>query len=131
MKTNYHNDDGIRTSVSKSWISDVLSAICNEGTTAPTGLGTWEIEIDSPIQFLQLTLLTLSKDGSGTIADNRRVHEIYNICLVANSVTFKTAIRNKGIILLCKFTGAVDGNVITGEFVTPRGTMQISGTRCR
>jgi len=97
-------------------------------------VGSWAVNMDSPIGARPGTM-NFAADGTGTMsieapgAEGQPPATFANATFEENTVKFSTSIDAQGQQITLDFTGAVDGDNITGEFNTDFGAMPVTGTR--
>lgn len=93
--------------------------------------GKWNIEITAPIGKLGGTL-DLAVDGgvlSGTLTDPNGTYEITDTKLDGNEFVFKCKLKTPMGAMAFTFTGAADGDAISGKAKMMMGAMDFTGTR--
>ena len=92
-------------------------------------VGTWDLVVESQLGTNEQTLVVASDlTGSITSADLGDT-EISNAAVDGNSVTFDVVFDIQGQELPAKFEGTIDGDSISGEYVTELGNGTVKGTR--
>ena len=92
-------------------------------------VGTWDLVVESQLGTNEQTLV-VGSDLSGSITSaDLGDSEISNAAVDGNSVTFDVTFDVQGNELPAKFNGTIDGDSITGEYVTDLGNGTVTGTR--
>ena len=98
------------------------------GATNPF-VGTWDLVVESQLGTNEQTLVVGSDlMGNITSADLGDT-AISNAAVDGNSVTFDVTFDIQGQELAAKFEGIIDGDSISGEYVTELGNGTVTGTR--
>ena len=99
------------------------------GGSANPSVGTWLIVVDSPLGTSEQTLV-IASDMTGTLeAEQVGTLELNNVASEGNSLSFDVVFEIQGQELAAKFDGTIDGDSISGEFITDFGNATITGTR--
>ncbi|MCI5108111.1 MAG: hypothetical protein MRY76_15515 [Pseudomonadales bacterium] len=100
---------------------------CAAGT--PPAVGTWAVEMNTPLGALPATL-TMNEDGTGSMAaQGMGSAPLTGIMYDGNAVTFDAEVDAQGQTLVLEFSGSVEGDSINGEFGSDFGAFGVSGTR--
>ncbi len=94
----------------------------------PPAVGVWGVELNSPLGALPATL-TINEDGSGEMASDVLNAPISGITFEGNTMAFTAEIEVQGQEIVLEFTGAAEGDALTGEFGSDFGAMEVTGTR--
>ena len=99
------------------------------GGAADPGVGTWDLVVESALGTSSQTLV-IGADMTGSLdVEDTGMLEISNVATEGNSVTFDVTFDIQGQELAAKFEGTVDGDSISGEYVTELGNGTVTGTR--
>jgi len=99
------------------------------GAASNPFVGTWDLVVESQLGTNEQTLVVGSDlTGSITSADLGDTM-ISNAAVDGNSVTFDVVFDIQGQELPAKFEGTIDGDSISGEYVTELGNGTVTGTR--
>lgn len=99
------------------------------GGSANPSVGTWVIVVDTPMGMSEQTLV-IASDMTGTLeVDQVGTLELNNVTSEGNSVSFDVVFDIGGQELAAKFEGTIDGDSISGEFITDFGNASVTGTR--
>lgn len=93
-------------------------------------VGSWSLTVESALGTSEQTL-TVNADMSGavTTAEPAATIPISNAAVDGLSVTFDIVFDIQGQELAAKFEGTIDGDSISGEYVTELGNGTVTGTR--
>ena len=92
-------------------------------------VGTWDLVVESQLGTNEQTLV-IGSDMMGSItSEDLGDTEISNAAIDGNSVTFDVTFDIQGQELAAKFEGTIDGDSISGEYVTDLGNGTVTGTR--
>ncbi len=92
-------------------------------------VGTWDVVVDSPLGTSEQTLV-IASDMTGAIeAADIGTLEISNVASDGNAASFDVVFDMQGQELTAKFVGTIDGDSISGEYVTDLGNATVTGTR--
>ena len=99
------------------------------GGSANPFVGTWDVVVDSPLGTSEQTIL-IASDMTGSIeAADIGTLEISNVASEGDSASFDVVFDMQGQELAAKFVGTIDGDSISGEYVTDLGNATVTGTR--
>lgn len=96
--------------------------------SVPPGVGAWDVQMNTPLGN-QDAVLTIAEDGTGTMAGQQGEQAISGIVMDGNEISFSVDIDAQGQSLTLEFSGAVDGDSLSGEFQTPFGALAVNGSR--
>ena len=100
------------------------------GTPNPV-VGTWTTQISTPQGEIAQTI-TFNADMSGTVSitlpEPRNIPFTYE-SVDGQSISFDLVVEIQFQDTTFKFTGNVDGDVITGQYDSDLGTVMVTGTR--
>ena len=99
-------------------------------------VGTWNVTVVSPLGTSEQSI-TVTEDttGNGGLAGSIHVPDgdatiaVNNLLREGQTVTFDIVFDIQGQEVPAKFKGTIDGDNITGEFVTDFGNATVEGTR--
>lgn len=92
-------------------------------------VGTWDLVVESALGTNEQTLI-VGSDMTGNITSaDLGDSVISNAAADGNSVTFDVTFDVQGQELAAKFQGTIDGDSISGEYVTELGNGTVTGTR--
>ena len=91
-------------------------------------VGAWDIEMQTPLGAMP-AVLTISEDGTGSMAGDLGVQELSGIQVDGNNINFSTSIDAQGQSISLTFSGSVEGDLMVGEFGSDFGSFSVSGTR--
>lgn len=93
-------------------------------------VGTWNLDISSQLGD-STQVLTVADDLTGgvTLPDDGGTMEISETTVEDNAVTFKITFNIQGEELPATFEGTIEGDSISGEYVTELGNATVTGTR--
>ena len=92
-------------------------------------VGTWDLVVESQLGTNEQTLV-VGSDMTGNITSaDLGDSAISNAAADGNSVTFDVTFDIQGQELPAKFEGTIDGDSISGEYVTELGNGTVTGTR--
>lgn len=100
------------------------------GASIPA-VGTWAITVDSPVGLAEMTL-TINADMSGAVSMTEPAEASFAISDAAvdgQSLSFSMEFEFQGQSIPATFQGTIDGDAITGEFMTDFGNAAVTGTR--
>ncbi len=101
------------------------------GGASNPAVGTWTLMVESPLGTFPQTL-TLNEDMSGTISATEPLELTFtfsNAMVDGQSLSFVFTGELLGQEFTSEFQGTLDGDVITGEYVTAQGNVPFTGTR--
>lgn len=99
------------------------------GGSANPFVGTWDVVVDSPMGTSENTLI-IASDMTGTIeSQDAPTLEISNVASEGNSVSYDVVFDIQGQQLAAKFEGTIDGDSLSGEYITDFGNASVTGTR--
>lgn len=130
---------GIGTMESKKSIIVIVAVLCILAiplvyqlvTGGHPAVGTWAYTVETPTGPLAQTL-TLDADMTGFISVTEPVSASYplsNVIADGQSLSFVVATGPAGQEIKFSFNGTVDGDEITGEYVSIFGTSKVTGVR--
>ncbi|MBM87929.1 MAG: hypothetical protein CMQ41_06070 [Gammaproteobacteria bacterium] len=106
-----------------------LGILIGCAASVPPAVGSWDVEMNTPLGALPATL-TLNADGSGSMsADGLGEAPISGVTYDANSVSFDAEVDAQGQTLTLSFSGSVDGDSLDGEFDSAFGAFGVTGSR--
>jgi len=105
----------------------LLVAACASAPSNPS-VGVWNVNINTPVGD-QAGVWTLNADGTGIMGSDQGDQAVSGIMYDGNSISFDVDIDAGGQALSLSFSGAVEGDSLTGEFASDFGAFGISGTR--
>ena len=108
-----------------------LAAGCaTTGGGGNPAVGTWNITVESALGTSE-SVLVINDDQTGnvTVADLGGTLDIQNVALDGQNLSFNVTFDAQGQELPAKFEGTVDGDTISGEFITDLGNGTVTGTR--
>jgi len=137
MKTNYEGTVEGKTikgtakgQFGESTFEGTLQGEAKSGAEAI--VGTWEMTINTPARE-NIEKLVITKNADGTLAgkwEGRRGEStISNVKLEGNKLTFKRTSNFGGREMIADYEGTVEGDKITGKFITERGEREANATR--
>ena len=93
-------------------------------------VGSWSLTVESALGTSEQTL-TVNADMSGavTTTEPAATMPISNAAVDGQSATFDIVFNIQGQELAAKFEGTIDGDSISGEYVTDLGNGTVTGTR--
>lgn len=97
----------------------------------PDIVGTWNLVLDTPMGKQEPTFTVVQTEGalSGKFVSPQGELAVPAITDTDGQIAFDMNIDAAGQQLLLKFTGAVDGDSLTGSFASDFGDMPVTGTR--
>ena len=101
------------------------------GGASNPAVGTWALIVESPLGTIPQTLI-LNEDMSGTIMATEPLEVTFtfsNAMVDGPSLSFVFTGEILGQEFTSQFQGTVDGDMITGEYVTEQGSIPFTGTR--
>ena len=101
------------------------------GGASNPAVGTWALIVESPLGTVPQTMI-LNEDMSGTIVATEplEVTLTFSDAIVdGQSLSFVFTGEILGQEFTSEFQGTVDGDMITGEYVTEQGSIPFTGTR--
>ena len=101
------------------------------GGASNPAVGTWALIVESPLGTVPQTMI-LNEDMSGTIVATEplEVTLTFSDAIVdGQSLSFVFTGEILGQEVTSEFQGTVDGDMITGEYVTEQGSIPFTGTR--
>ncbi|MDK1021439.1 MAG: hypothetical protein QGD90_07365 [Candidatus Hydrogenedentes bacterium] len=99
------------------------------GGSANPFVGTWDIVVDSPLGTSEQTLV-IASDMTGAIETAEiGTLEISNVASEGNAASFDVVFDIQGQQLPAKFVGTIDGDSLSGEYITDLGNATVTGTR--
>ena len=99
------------------------------GGSANPFVGTWDIVGESPAGSFEQALV-ITSDLTGTIeSEDADTLDISNVATEGNSATFDVVFDIQGQQLPAKFVGTIDGDSLSGEYITDFGNATLTGTR--
>lgn len=93
-------------------------------------VGTWDLVVESALGTTEQTLV-VGSDMTGAIDIDGVSVEITNVATDGNNATFDVVFDIQGQELAAKFEGIIDGDSISGEYVTELGNGTVTGTRAQ
>ena len=97
--------------------------------SAPPGVGTWSVEMNTPLGMLPATL-TLNEDGSGSMTSDQLPEASFSGAVFdGNDIAFSVEVDAQGQTLLLDFSGTVEGNSVSGQFGSNFGDFSVTGSR--
>ncbi len=110
-----------------------MTAIISGCTTLGGGsdpfVGTWDVVVDSPMGTSEHTLL-IASDMTGTIeSQDADTLEVSNVASEGNSASYDVVFDIQGQQLAARFEGTIDGDSLSGEYITDFGNATVTGTR--
>ena len=94
----------------------------------PPAAGVWDASITSPLGELPV-VLTMNADSSGEMASDVLNAPLSGIVYADNTAAFTAEISIQGQEIVLDFTGAAEGDTMTGEFGSDFGAMEVTATR--
>lgn len=93
-------------------------------------VGSWDITVESQLGT-QTQTLVVADDLTGSVesADLGGALPISEVSVEGNAVSFKLTFDIGGQKLEAKFEGTIEGDKITGTYVTDLGNGEVTGTR--
>ena len=101
------------------------------GGASNPAVGTWALIVESPLGTVPQTMI-LNEDMSGTIIVTEPLEmtlRFSNAIVDGQSLSFVFSGEILGQEFTSGFQGTVDGDAITGEYVTEAGNVAFTGTR--
>ena len=92
-------------------------------------VGTWDLVVESQLGTNEQTLVVGSDLAGSITSADLGDSEISNAAVDGNTVTFDVTFDIQGQELAAKFEGTIDGDSISGEYVTDLGNGTVTGTR--
>ncbi len=92
-------------------------------------VGTWDLVVESQLGTNDQTLVVGSDLAGSITSADLGDSEISNAAVDGNSVTFDVTFDIQGQELAAKFEGTIDGDSISGEYVTELGNGTVTGNR--
>ena len=93
-------------------------------------VGSWSLTVESALGTSEQTLTVMADmSGSVTITGLDSTIPISNAAVDGQSATFDVVFDIQGQELAAKFEGTIDGDSISGEYVTDLGNGTVTGTR--
>lgn len=93
-------------------------------------VGTWNLVVESALGTTEQTLV-VGSDMTGAIDIDGASVEITNVATDGNNATFDVVFDIQGQELDAKFEGTIDGDSISGEYVTELGNGTVTGSRAQ
>ena len=95
--------------------------------------GNWKISMNTPAGT-QTTTVSITEEGGvlkGTVTDpwGGAPSELESLSVEGNKLTGKVEVSLSMGKMQLEFTGTIDGDSISGNFYTPMGPIDYSGTR--
>lgn len=107
----------------------LISGCASLGGGSDPFVGTWDVVVDSPMGTTENTLI-IASDMTGTIeSQDAPTLEISNVASDGNSVSYDVVFDIQGQQLAAKFEGTIDGDSLSGEYITDFGNASVTGTR--
>tara|TARA_B110000858_G_scaffold197470_2_gene259238 strand:- start:56382 stop:56744 length:363 start_codon:yes stop_codon:yes gene_type:complete len=95
----------------------------------PPAVGVWDATVNSPQGSLAV-VLTMNADGSGEMTANMfGSTPISDIAYADNTTAFTATISVQGQQVVLDFTGAVEGDTLSGVFDSSYGPSDVTATR--
>ena len=111
------------------WLLAALALLVACVAPVPPGVGVWQVEMNTPLGPLPATL-TLNADGSGIMGSDQLGEAPFDgVTYDGNGVAFTAEVDAQGQILVLEFSGAVDGDSLSGEFGSDFGAFAVTGSR--
>lgn len=98
-------------------------------SSQPPAVGVWNAQVDSLRGGTFDVLITMNADGSGEMEAEMFSASIADIVYVDNTAAFTATISIQGQQAVLNFTGAVEGNALSGQFGSAYGAMSLTATR--
>jgi len=93
-------------------------------------VGTWDLVVESALGTNEQTLV-IGADMSGSVTQDGTSIEISNAASDGSSASFDIVFDIQGQELSAAFEGTIDGDDISGEYVTELGNGTVTGTRAQ
>ncbi len=107
----------------------LISGCASLGGGSDPFVGTWDVVVDSPMGTTENTLI-IASDMTGTIeSQDAPTLAISNVASDGNSVSYDVVFDIQGQQLAAKFEGTIDGDSLSGEYITDFGNASVTGTR--
>ena len=106
-----------------------LALLVGCAASTPPGVGVWDVEMNTPLGPLPARL-TLNADGSGMMGSEQLGETaIGGIAYDGNMIAFDAEVDVQGQTLVLEFSGAVEGDSVSGEFGSDFGDFAVTGSR--
>jgi len=106
----------------------IFLAAC-ASTPANPFVGMWEVSINTPVGVMGATLdVTPDLMGSMTSAELGAT-SLKDVTVTGNAVSFNVVIDAQGQTLPLSFTGAIEGDNLTGNFDSDFGAIPVTAVR--
>ena len=118
----------IRNTVAAAML--VILAACAAGNSNPFA-GSWETTVSTPLGD-QVGVWMIASDGTGIMSSDQGDQgdqAIDGIVVDGNNVSFDVDIDAGGQSLSLGFSGAIEGDSLTGAFGSDFGDFDVTGTR--
>ncbi len=93
-------------------------------------VGVWELTSEGRNGQTRTRKLTIHEDMSGSYQGRRnRTTEINKITIDGNQISFSYTVSRNDNQFEMTFKGTIDGETLKGEFVTPRGSREVTGKK--
>jgi hypothetical protein len=116
-------------------LSVVIAAIAIAGCATTGGsanplVGTWDFTVESQLGTME-QVVTVMEDMTGVVTTVEPPSEINvtNFAYADGAVTFDIVFDIEGTELPAKFVGTLEGDEITGEYVTDLGNGTVTASR--
>ena len=98
------------------------------GGAAIPAVGTWDTTVESQLGTSE-QVLVINDDLTGSVSTGDAELAISNVVAEGDTLNFDITFDIQGSPLEAKFSGTIDGDSITGEYVTDLGNGELTGTR--
>lgn len=96
-----------------------------------SAVGTWDVTMDFGGRQVEGKVIIEEKDGAltGKWSSQRGESELSDVKLEEGKLTFLRKLERQGQSFELPFEGKIEGDKLTGAFVTPQGEMPVTGKR--
>jgi len=91
-------------------------------------VGTWELTTVSS-RGTRTNTLTINEDLTGTYQSRNRETPIMDLKVEGDAVSFKMERSFREEKVLFEFEGKLEGTTLKGQFITPRGSREVTGKK--
>ena len=104
---------------------------CGAELTARPGqalVGTWELTTESE-RGTRTRTLVINEDLTGTYKGRNREFPVTDLTIEGNQVSFNVKMSFNEREFTLEFKGTLDGKTLTGEFISSRGSRDVTGKK--
>ncbi len=104
---------------------------CGAELTARPGqvlVGTWELTTESE-RGTRTRTLVINEDLTGTYKGRNREFAVTDVTVEGNQVSFNIKMGFDEREFTLEFKGTLDGKTLTGEFISSRGSRDVTGKK--